>query len=931
MTNDKFSPPCLPITIQPLTMIRMIQSASAGHAKSYFADALSKSDYYINDQEMEGRFHGRLSAKLGLNQRATKDDFNALCENLHPTTGKPLTPRTNEDRTIGYDINFHCPKSVSILHALAKDDHILKAFEESVNETMLDIEEDSKTRVRKFGKQEDRETGELLWAEFTHQTSRPVDDHAPDPHLHSHCFVFNATWDKTEETFKAAQFRDIKRDMPYYQARFHKRLSDRMIELGYRVRLTDKSFEIEGVPQKVIDLFSKRTDEIGRVAKEKGITSQKELDALGARTRSKKQKGLTMAELKADWKKQMRDASKDIGDDDKAVRFDKTREISKADAKGCVDHALKHSFERASVMQDRRILGTAYKQALGNRNVSLEAISKTFLGDNRVIRISEHGRLMCTTKEVLGEEKRMVDLAKKGKAKLTPLYAKAPDLTLNDQQADAVSHVLTTSNRVSIVRGAAGTGKTTLMKEAVHWMEKAGKQVTVVAPTAQASRGVLKEEGFAQADTVARLLTDEQRHDALQNQILWVDEAGLLGTKDMTALLELAEKKNARLILGGDTRQHASVVRGDALRILNKIGGIATAEVTRIYRQRNEVHRSAVEDLSKGDVRSGFEKLDGLGAIKTIDPLNPNQELVNDYLKAIKKKKTALVISPTHKQGEAVTKDIRDRLRSTGKISKKEVAVLCLSNLNFTEAQKSDWRNFEPGQLVQFNQNLRGVKRGDLLKVKDAKDGKVILSGNGKSIELPTNKAEHFDVYHQKEIGLSKGDKVQITRNGFDEQEKRLNNGQALDVVSVSDKGKIILRNAQSKARYVVDRDFGHLTHAYCVTSHAAQGKTVDEVFIAQPASTFSATDAKQFYVSVSRGRDAVSIYTDDRDTLLEHAAELGERQSALELVKKPDAHLDAVERNIRREYDRLMNYQQGKSDITKGRDSIDKDYEPGI
>ncbi|MEZ4901802.1 MAG: relaxase domain-containing protein [Spirosomataceae bacterium] len=99
--------------------------------------------------------------------------------------------------------------------------------------------------------------------------------------------MFNATWDETERQIKAVQFRDIKRDMPYYQARFHKRLSDQLMALGYEIRRMEKSFEVEGVPQRVIDLFSKRTDEIGRVAQEKGITDAKELSELGARTRAK--------------------------------------------------------------------------------------------------------------------------------------------------------------------------------------------------------------------------------------------------------------------------------------------------------------------------------------------------------------------------------------------------------------------------------------------------------------------------------------------------------------------------------------------------------------------------------------------------------------------------------------------------------------------
>ena len=153
------------------------------------------------------------------------------------------------------DINFHCPKSVSIVHALYKDANILEAFQESVSETMTDIEADSKTRVRKKGVYADRNCGEMIWVDFTHQTARPVEDHTPDPHLHAHCFTFNMTWDEQEQKLKACQFRDIKRDMPFYQSLFHKRLSDKLIHLGYQIERTNSSFEIEGVPKPIIELF----------------------------------------------------------------------------------------------------------------------------------------------------------------------------------------------------------------------------------------------------------------------------------------------------------------------------------------------------------------------------------------------------------------------------------------------------------------------------------------------------------------------------------------------------------------------------------------------------------------------------------------------------------------------------------------------------
>jgi conjugative relaxase-like TrwC/TraI family protein len=884
-------------------MIRMIQSTSAGHAKAYFNDALLKSDYYLNDQELPGRFQGRVAARLGLTTEADKETFYALCENINPLTNEPLTPRTIDQRTVGYDINFHCPKSVSVLHALSKDDHILSAFQKAVQETMHDIERDSKTRIRKGGQYDDRETGELVWAEFVHQTARPVNAAVPDPHLHAHCFVFNATWDKQEHEFKAGQFRDVKRDMPYYEARFHKRLADRLVDLGYQVRKTDKFFEVEGVPQSVIDMFSKRTDEIGRVAKEKGITDAKELDALGARTRAKKIKGFTMSELKDHWKDQIKQAG--LNSPDHIVRFNKEREPDSLTPEQCVNHALDHRFERASVMQDRRILETAYRHALGSP-VVLDDITKAFDADQRLIHIQEGTRTVSTTRAVLAEEKRMVDLANQGKGKLRPLYLNEPTIGLKGEQFEAVRHVLMTPNRVSIIRGRAGTGKTTLMKEAVSLMEKVNKRVTLVAPTSQASRGVLREEGFKDATTVAHLLQDKELQNNLKDQVLWVDEAGLLGTKDMTALLDLATQKNARLILSGDTRQHASVIRGDALRILNTVAGIKSAEVSRIYRQKNVDYREAVQALSDGKIKQAFEKLEAINAIKTIDPLKPNDTLVEDYFATIKKGKSALIISPTHKQGDAVTDAIRTKLRTEKMIGKKEVILPRYVNLNMTEAEKEDPRNYKQGHILYMTQNMKGIKRGTAWAVKQVKGHYLeILNDQAEVSSLSINDHKNFEVYQKSTINLSKGDKIRVTRNGFDTNERRLNNGQIVDVLSVTKKGNIKVRNPISKIDYILPPDYGHIAHAHCITSHASQGKTVDEVFISQPSGTFPATDLKQFYVSVSRGRDKSHIYTDDKQALMEYASEIGDRQSAIELTSRKDLTRDIAERLSREAMER--------------------------
>lgn len=914
-------------------MIRMIQSSSAGQAKAYFSDALVKSDYFVNDQELQGRFEGRIAKRLGITGMATKERFFALCENKQPITGKALTPRTKEERTTGYDINFHCPKSVSIIHALSKDNHIMELFQSSVRATMQDIEADAQTRIRKDGTYADRNTGELVWADFTHQTARPVDESAPDPHLHSHCFVFNVTWDEEEKRYKAGQFRDIKRDMPYYQALFHKRLSDKLIEAGYGIRKTDTSFEIVGVPKNIIEAFSKRTDAIGQYAKEHHITDAKQLSELGAKTRSKKQKGLSMDELKASWREQIKalDNSPEAASKS-AIRYAPKKEAPvRQQAKDSINFAIQHAFERASVMPERRLAELAIKHSLGNIHETVESVLGEFKNDNRLIRVKEKGRMVFTTKAVLREEKAMVALARQGRGKMQPLYKQAPELSLKGQQGEAVSHILTTTHQVSIVRGAAGSGKTTLLKEAVTLIEQVGKKVTIVAPTADASKGVLVDEGFKDANTVAKLLVDKKQQEALSNQVLWVDEAGLLGTQDMKALLTIAKEKNCRLILGGDTRQHASVVRGDALRILNTVAGIKTSEVSKIYRQKTVDYREAVEDLSKGNVKDAFDKLDKIGSIQNIDSLKPNEALVENYVGFLKKGKSALVISPTHKQSDAVTEAIRDRLKKAGLIGKKEIEVLRLDNLKFTKAQKSDWRNYKEGQVIQFNQNVPEIQRGSVWQVEATENREVLISNDqGQERLLPIDKSQAYEVFEPNKIGLSKGDKVKITRNSFDEQEKRLNNGQTLEVVAVNMKGAITLRNKASKANYSLSKDFGHLTHAHCITSYASQGKTVDHVLISQPAATFPATDAKQFYVSVSRGRESVTIYTDDKVALLEHAEQLGDRQSAIELVEPKDIHLEYLQQLQRESYQKPITQEPIKEILPQAPYQY-QDHEPEI
>ena len=128
---------------------------------------------------------------------------------------------------------------------MSGDQGIMDAFRAAVDETMREMEAEMKTRVRRRGQDTDRVTGNMAWAEFIHTTSRPVEG-LPDPQLHAHVFVFNATYCDEERRWKAGQFRDLKRDAPYFQAAFRVRLANRLQDLGFGVQRKRDDFEIAG-------------------------------------------------------------------------------------------------------------------------------------------------------------------------------------------------------------------------------------------------------------------------------------------------------------------------------------------------------------------------------------------------------------------------------------------------------------------------------------------------------------------------------------------------------------------------------------------------------------------------------------------------------------------------------------------------------------
>ena len=335
------------------------------------------------------------------------------------------------------------------------------------------------------------------------------------------------------------------------------------------------------------------------------------MSELGAKTRERKQKDLSLPELLHEWRSRLNNdeyravitLADKIGGRPVAEDADAAREA--------IERSVEHVFERKSVVPERELLAQSLKRSVGRATVA--SVHSAF-DRHDLIKAERQGRRMVTTPAIIAEEKQIISFAREGRGSQRRLGRHDRTLKrawLNDGQRRAVEHVLASRDRVILVRGAAGVGKTTMMQEAVEAIESNSQMVFTFAPST-AAKSVLQQEGFELADTVARLLVDTKLQEQAKGHVIWIDEAGLLGSKAMTQVFELAERHNYRVILSGDRKQHGSVERGAALRLLEEEAGLIPAEIREIQRQSGQ-YKAAVKFLASGDTEPGFDQLNDLG------------------------------------------------------------------------------------------------------------------------------------------------------------------------------------------------------------------------------------------------------------------------------------------------------------------------------
>ena len=846
------------------------------HAANYFSVHMAKQDYLSQGGEATMTWVGHGAERLHLPEKVTERDFVQLCRGYDPMTGQRLMVRDKGTRRrVCYFGQISPPKDVSIALLVGGDDRIETWWHEAVKDTVAEIETVTATRIRQGNANKDRATGEMIAAVVTHDASRSL-----DPQLHTHLCIMNATYDVIEKRWKGIQPSAYYRYESFFREVCYNRLAERMMEAGYKLQPSRPiGFTIEGFPDECRKMFSKRRQEIERVADILKTRNQNALQAIAAQTRSAK-RHVAGEKLKDSWRKECAEHLNKIQQVIHAANGIR-RDSAKIGPDAALTTGMEHCFERSSVIDERLLLRESLITGQGEFG-----LPDLRLGIERQIRAEKlirHDNLV-TSKQMQNMEQACLAWARQGQDQYAPFgKTLAIDSGLSEEQRVAVKTLLESRNRLIILQGDAGTGKTTSLKAIIRGIETQGSLVFACAPSSGATE-VLRQELSTQADTLQQLLVNENLQRRIKGHTLVVDEAGLVSIRQMHDLFVLAQQQNCRLILVGDIKQHSSVEAGDALRALQQYAMVPVVALKQIHRQQSPEYREAVAWLAKGEPYRAFGRLDQMGAVREDKDFSKLLDQASAaYVSSLQAGQSCLAISPVWSEVHAFTHKVRGRLKKTGTLHGEEITCTTIHSLKWTEAEKKKIQSYQPGDVIVFQRAVDSFAKNEAVKVSAKTEDRLLVERkNGSQASFTPVAVKSFDVGLSHRLDFMEGERLLIRANC---SEAKLRNGDIVEVAGWDDSGVIHLKDGRQVPAY-----FRQFTHGYASTSHAAQGKTVDHGILILGEEGMKAADLKQAYVSNSRFRQSQTIFTTDKPAAYAAMSSPADRMLATELAgPKPE------------------------------------------
>ena len=608
-------------------------------------------------------------------------------------------------------------------------------------------------------------------------------------------------------------------------ATYHAALAHELEKIGFAIDRIGKNgvFEIAGVDDATIKYFSARRQEIEDELAEHGLTSGQATAlaaAIAKATRSSKRESETVRREEV-WREAARSFGLETKSFAESLRVQSKTLDQEAGERILSERlaALPASLTEHESVVERRELLRSVAAALVGTGLPVERAETELtrlLSQGAVVEIGRDALgLPCySTPEMLAIEREVVEqaqrLANQPWRSVDPelLRDRCRALGLTAEQSVAVL-AATTSSAVAIVEGAPGVGKSALLAPVVQGYTKAGCREIATASAwriANMLRDDLGIEARATASWIARLKAGEKVLD--EQTVLIADEAGLLSSRDMHALLGAVTKAGAKIILVGDRQQLQAIGAGPGLDLVAR--AVEAARVNNIVRQREAWAREAITAFGTGQAARALEAFADRGLLIEADGAKAAIAQALDSAEQVHARDAAasiLILAKSNAAVAAISQVARERLKHSGIVRGPEVS--------FTAATPS-------GHSTQI-----ALAAGDKIRFLVRDDELGVVNGSTATIITVSETTEAFEnanrVLIQADVG---GQRI------------------AFDPMRLAD--------AQGRPR---------LGWAYASTVYGCQGLTVDHAIVYLDHSY----NRHDIYVASSRAREQTMLVVDAR------------------------------------------------------------------
>jgi conjugative relaxase-like TrwC/TraI family protein len=852
-------------------MLSLANVGNGAAAASYYEEA---DDYYHRDQSPSA-WWGEGAESLKLSGPVEAATFAALLDGKLPT-GEMLH-HAAAGRRGGTDATFSAPKSVSLQALVAGDLRVIEAHRVAVDRALAYAQKSAACRVTEGGITRSERTGNLLVARFDHDLSR-----ACDPQLHTHCVMVNATR-RLDGQWRAMDNEPIYRMKMLLGALYRAELAHELQALGYEVRVThlDGRFELAHIEDHQVRAFSHRSAAIEQYLKVRGKerheASAWEKRLAAVQTREQKTQ-VDRAMLRREWQALSREYGIDYG---KKVAM---REHQPEGARIAVREAIDHVAEREAAFGETALKRAGVERAVGVATFAqVEAAVEEHVQAGVLVRNGER----YTTPGAQQQEREILAMETAGRGAVAAIHMgdrAALDKRLTGftaGQRDAVLGMLLTHDQVTGIQGRAGVGKTTLLRRAAEMATANGYSVKGLAPSASAARE-LASCGIASESLSA---FDARKAQGLNARTLViVDEAGMVSTRQMHAVLSAAREAGARVVLVGDTAQLQAVEAGRPFAQL-QAAGMAHTVVGEIQRQKDAKLKRAVELAVEGRVMMAVQVLDK-HIVQIEKPEERFARIAADYTALLpEEREHTRVIAGTRLARGEINRLIRE---AQGFDDSKGVGCVLLERKDLTHAQARSTLGYDVGDVLiaEVDYPSLGMKRGDRALVAErARHRLLIERSDGERVAWRPALVTRLTAHVATERAIAAGELVRVTAN---DHRLGLVNGDRLRVAEVDTERQVLTVEREDGEKLTLDASKPlPLDYGYCATVYASQGQTCERVLIEADSHSMTA-NASTFYVAISRARSAVQLYTDDRQMLPLAMSREVEKTMALDVPTRP-------------------------------------------